>query len=111
MILYCANASRTNSGRSVRKVHHRGAADKRADKSDHEIDGVIRRKNAQVAHSGPEGIQRGQRLALLKIIFMREHAAFRPSASARGIDDAGCVISLARNEHRVRRCERNSSQR
>ena len=37
------------------------------EKADHEIDGVVRRKDAEVAHAGPEGIERGEGHTLLEI--------------------------------------------
>ena len=53
-------------------MHDRGAAGERADEADHEIYRVIRGEDAEVAHAGPEGIERGQRDALFEIIFVRQ---------------------------------------
>ncbi len=83
------------------QVHHARTADKRPDKPDHEIDGVIGGQNTQVAHTRPEGEERDQGFALLQIIFMCEHASLGTPAGSRGVDDAGHILTLARNEHRI----------
>ena len=83
------------------QMHHARAADERPDKADHEIDGVIRGQNTQVAHARPEGIQRDQRLALLQIIFMGEHASLGTPAGPGRIDDAGHVLRCARHKYRL----------
>src|ERR1700722_4745470 len=75
-----------------------GAAGDRADEADHEVDRVIRREDAEVAHAGPERIERREGDALLEIIFVSQDAALRASARAGGIDDASCVAAFARDE-------------
>ena len=82
------------------QMHHARSAHKRSDESHHEIDRVIRGQNTQVPHSRPEWIPRRQRPALLQIIFVREHAAFRASARSRRIHDAGHIVPLAHDEIR-----------
>ena len=77
------------------QMHDARATHKRPDEAHHEINRVIGRKNAQVAHARPEWIQRSQRLALLQIIFMGHHAALGPPAGPRGINDAGHILALA----------------
>ncbi len=59
---------------------------------------MIRRQNAQVTHTGPEGIPGGEGAALLQIIFVGEDAALGASAGSRGIDDAGDIVLLAHDE-------------
>src|ERR1700741_5215789 len=76
------------------------AASERTEEADHEIDGMVRRENAEVTHTGPEGIERRERNALLKIVFVRHHATLRAPAGSGGIDDAGDVFSFARHENR-----------
>ena len=83
-------------------MNHARAAGERTEKTNHEIDGVICRKNAEVADTGPERINRSERDALFEIIFVHHHAAFGAAASARGIDDCGQVFAFAGNESRFR---------
>ena len=79
-------------------MNDRGAASEWADEADHKIDRVIRGEDAEVTHAGPKRIERSERDALLEIIFVREHAAFRAATGAGGINDAGGILALARNE-------------
>ena len=79
-------------------MHHRRAANERAEEAHHEIDRVVRRQDAQVPDARPKGIERGQRDALFEIIFVRDHAALRTAAGPRGIHDARDVPTLARNK-------------
>src|SRR4051794_24931358 len=83
-------------------MYNRGPANEGAEKADHEIDGVIRRKNAQVAKAGLEGIQRSKRHALLEIIFVGHDAAFGAPTSSGGVDDRGGINARPRHEHRGR---------
>ena len=83
------------------QMHDTRAANKRPDKADHEIDGMVGGQNAQIANARPEGIQRDQRLALFQIILMSEHASLGTSAGARRIDDAGHILTLARNKYGI----------
>ena len=76
------------------------SAGERAEKTDHEIDGVIRGKNAEIADARPKRIERGERDALFEIILVRHHAALWTAACTGGVDDAGYVFSFARDEHR-----------
>src|ERR1041385_4183927 len=80
-------------------MHHARTANKRPDESDHKINGVIGGKNAEVAHSRPEGIPGGQRFALLQIVVVSKHAALGLPACAGGIYDASRVFPLARHEN------------
>src|ERR1700739_3317070 len=80
------------------QVNDGRAAHKRRDKSPHEADGVICRKNAQVSHAGCQGIERNERLALLEIILVRQGAALRMAARAGAINDAGGVLARAWTE-------------
>src|SRR5260370_968343 len=75
-------------------MNDRGPTGERSEKTHHEIDGVIRRQYAEVAHARPEGIERSERDALLQIVFVRYHAAFGASASPRGVDNAGGIHRL-----------------
>ncbi|SRR6266404_2587933 len=76
------------------------ATGKRAKEPNHKIDGMVRRENAEVTHTGPEGIERRERNALLEIIFVRHHAALWAATGSGGVDDAGDVFSFARHENR-----------
>ena len=79
-------------------MHHASSAYERSDEAHHEINGVIRGKNAQIAHARPKGIPGRERAALLQIIFVGEDAALGPPARSRGIDDAGDVVLLPHDE-------------
>ena len=92
-----ANVFRTQRA----QVHDTCSAHKRPDEADHEINRVVSRQNAQVAHARPEGIPRSQRLALLKIISLREDTALRAASGPRGIYDAGWIFALAGDENRI----------
>src|SRR5260370_12462013 len=81
-------------------MNDRGPTGERSEKTHHEIDGVIRRQNAEVAHARPEGIEGSERDARLQIVLVRYHAAFGASASPRGVDNAGRIPPAARNENR-----------
>src|SRR5258708_39244045 len=85
------------------QMHDRCAASKRPEKSDHEIDGMIRRQNTEVAHARPEWINRGERDALLQIIFVRHHAPLWAAARSGRVHNAGRVLAFARDEHRFAR--------
>src|ERR1700677_4748631 len=82
------------------QVHDTGSAHKRANKPHHEINRMIRRKNAEIPYSRPKGIPRGQRPALLQIILVRQHASLGPSARARGVDDASDIVALSHDKIR-----------
>src|SRR3954465_12758350 len=79
-------------------MHNRGPANEGAKKADHEIDGVIRRKNAQVMKAGLEGIQRSERHALLEIIFVGHDASLGAPAGSGGVDDGGGITACPRHE-------------
>ena len=98
MILYCGEGFADEFGAQRAQMHDGGAAGEGANETDHEINRVIRGENAEIAHAGPKGIERRERNALLEIIFVRQDAAFRASAGAGRIDDAGRVFALARGE-------------
>src|SRR5208282_5472317 len=83
------------------QVHHASSAHKWADEANHKINRMVRRQNAQVTHPRPERIPGRERLALLQIVLMREHASFGTPARARGINDASHVLPLPRNKLRV----------
>src|SRR5256885_15453580 len=75
------------------------SAGERAEETDHEIDGVIRGKNAEIADAWPKRIERGECEALFEIILVRHHTALWTAACAGGVDDTGDVFSFARDEH------------
>ena len=83
------------------QMHDAGSANKRTDKTNHEINGVVGRQNAEVAHTRPEGVPRDQCLALLQVIFVGKHTSLGPAASPRGIDDAGHILTLPRHKHGI----------
>src|SRR5581483_2903566 len=80
-----------------------GAADEGPEEAHHEVNGVIRGKNAQITHARPEGINRRERDALFEIVLVRHHAALRPAARAGGIDNWGESAAAARDEKRLGR--------
>src|SRR5579863_5401698 len=80
------------------EVHHRCPANERPNESDHEVNRMIGGKDAQVPHSRPKRIPRGQRFALFEVIFMGEHAALGASTCTGRINNARCVLALSRNE-------------
>ena len=63
-------------------MHYRRTANEGAEETNHEIDRVIRRQDAEVAHTRRKRIERSERDALLEIIFVRHHAAFGTAAGA-----------------------------
>src|SRR5579862_1578095 len=75
-------------------MHHARAADKRPDESHHEIDGMVRGQNAQIANPWPEWIPSGQRAALFQIILVRQHTSLWTSACSRRINDARDIFAL-----------------
>ena len=81
-------------------MNHGRAARERSDKSNHEIDGMIRRQNAEITHAGPERVERRQRHALLQVIIVRQNASFGTAACARRIHDARRIFPFARDENR-----------
>src|SRR5580704_19739047 len=80
------------------QMHNGGAASKRSDEADHEIDGVVRGQDAQIAYAWPERKQRSESHALLKIILVRQHAAFRMPPGTGGINNARGVLPAALHE-------------
>src|SRR5712664_2006048 len=80
------------------KMNDGSATDKGAEEADHEVDGVIGRKDAEVAETWSEGIDRSEGDALLEIVFVGHHAAFGAAAGAGGVDDGGDVAALAWDE-------------
>src|SRR2546425_9539628 len=82
-------------------MHQASAAHERPDEAHHKINGVIRWQNTEVTPSRPEGIPRGQSLALLQVILVREHASLGPPTRARGINDAGGILALPWNKPRI----------
>src|SRR5882757_5217801 len=79
-------------------MHYAGAAGDRAEKADHNIDGVVGGENAEVTHAWPKWIERSERYALLEIIFVGHHAAFGAAAGSGRIDDGGDVLAFAGHE-------------
>src|SRR5256885_16231646 len=79
-------------------MNNGGAADERAEETDHEVDGMIGGENAEVTKTWSERVQRGEGDALLKIVFVGHHTAFGAAAGAGGVDDGGQVCALTRNE-------------
>ncbi len=75
------------------------AADEGIEKTQHEINRVVRWKNAEVGCTRPEGIQSRKCYALLEIVFVGHHAAFGSAAGAGGVDDGRDVAALTRDEH------------
>src|SRR5260370_35078314 len=63
------------------------SAGERAEKTDHEIDGMICRKNDEVATAWPKRIERGEGDALFEIIFMHHHAALGTAACTGRLDE------------------------
>src|SRR5947207_179958 len=82
------------------QVNDAGSTGKWTEKADHEIDGVIRWQNAEIADAGPEWIERSESDTLFEIIFVGHHAAFGAAAGAGGVDDGGEVFAFAGNELR-----------
>src|SRR3974390_1910194 len=80
------------------KMHHGGPANKWPEKSHHEIDRVIRRKDAEISDAGPKWIPGGQCRTLLQIVSVRQHAALRASTSTGGKDNAGKIFPFASYE-------------
>ncbi len=64
---------------------------------------MVGRQNAEIAGATPEGIKRRKRSALLEIVLVRQHTAFRTAAGARGIDDGSDVVALTQNKRRFSR--------
>ena len=87
-------------GTQSSQMHDRRAAREWPEKTNHEIDGMICRQNAEVAHARPKRIKRCERNALLKIVFVRHHAALGAAARPRGVDNACRVLTFTRDENR-----------
>src|SRR5207244_13066601 len=85
------------------QMNDRPAGDKLIEETKHEIDGVVGGKDAEIAGAGPHRIERREWEALLQIIFVRHHAAFRAATRSGGVDDAGRVLALARDKNRLAR--------
>src|SRR4029077_5022219 len=81
-------------------MNHLRSARERPDKSNHEVNRVIRRQNAEVSYAGPKWKERGESHALLEIIFVCQNAAFRPPSCPRGINNASRVFASSLNEAR-----------
>src|ERR1700747_3169448 len=81
-------------------MYHAGSAHERTDEADHEIDGGIRGQDAQIAHSGPKWVPRGERPTLLQIVFVRQDGPCGAATGTRGVDDAGDIVFLAHHEIR-----------
>ncbi len=84
-------------------MHDGRAARERAEKTDHEIDGMVRRQNTEVTHARAERIDRSECDTLLQIIFVRHHATLGAAAGSGGVDNAGCVAAFARDENGLAR--------
>jgi hypothetical protein len=82
------------------KMDHRGTTQVRSDESHHEVDGVIRGKDAEVAESGTERMQLGERAKLLQVVAVREQAAFGAAAGAGAVHDARDVVAGAGDDGR-----------
>ena len=78
------------------QMHHSSTARKRHDEAAHEVDGVIGWNNTEVACARPKRPQRKNRGALLEIIFVRQHAAFRTAPGSGGVYDASGVLPFSR---------------
>src|SRR5262249_50247906 len=83
------------------QVHDACSTDERPDEAYHEVDGMVRGQNAQVAHARPERVKSRQRDALLEIVFVCEHASFRLASGAGGIHNAGWMLSVPWHEARL----------
>src|SRR5258706_5610140 len=81
-------------------MNYSGTADEGPEETDHKINRVIRGKDAEIAKTGSEGVDRSERDALLEIILVGHHTAFWAATSAGGIDNGGHVAALTRNESR-----------
>src|SRR5271157_586798 len=64
------------------QMHYGRPANERPEETNHEVDGVIRRQDAEVAHAWRKRIKGGESDALLEIILVRHHAAFGTAAGA-----------------------------
>ena len=76
------------------QMHDGTAAGERHDEAAHEVDGVIRGNDAEIARARPKRKNRGDGHALLEIILVREDAAFGTASCAGGINDAGGIFAL-----------------
>src|SRR6266849_8437332 len=81
------------------QMHYRCATRERAEKTNHEINGMVGRQNTKVTNTWPERINRGKCDALLQIIFVRHHATLGAAARSGRVDNAGCVLPFARDEY------------
>src|SRR5437762_6623534 len=81
-------------------MHDRCAARKRTEKTHHEIDGMVRWQDTEVAYARPEWINRCEREALLQIVLVRHHATLRAAARPGRVDYASRILAFARDEHR-----------
>src|ERR1700720_3926324 len=82
-------------------MYDRCSARKRSEKTHHEIDGMVRGQDTEVAHARPERINRCQGDALLQIVLMRHHATLRAAARPGGVDDASRFLAFACDEYRL----------
>src|SRR5260370_36085691 len=92
--IFRAKRSQVNDGRAVHE---------RIEKTKHEVNRAVRRKNAEVSCARPQRIQSRKRHALLQIVFVGHHAAFGSAAGAGGVDDGGDIAALAWDEGGVAR--------
>jgi len=79
-------------------MHDRCSANERPEEAHHEVNGVIRRQDAEVTNARRKRIDRSERNALFEVILVRQQAAFGTAAGAGRIDDASHVLACARNE-------------
>ena len=87
-------------GTKSTQVHHHRAAEIRTEKSNHEVDGVVRRKNAEIANARRKGMQREKRLQLLQVIPVREDASLGTPSRSRRVHDARGIPTFAGHERR-----------
>src|SRR5580700_8143931 len=79
-------------------MHDGCSANEGPEEAHHEVNGVIRRQDAEVTNARRKRINGGERNALFEVVLVRHQAAFGTAASAGRIDDRRQVLSCARYE-------------
>src|SRR6266699_4119178 len=67
-------------GTQCAQMHDRRAAGEGSEKTDHEINGMVCWQDTEVAHPGPERIDRCECDALFQIVFLRHHTTLGAAA-------------------------------
>src|SRR5713101_2665705 len=68
------------------QMHHRRATRERAEKTNHEVNGMVGRQNTEVTNTRPERINGCKCDALLQIIFVRHHATLGAASGPGRVD-------------------------